>query len=246
MTTIRLPSFRAPLNAVVIGASGGIGSAFAALLGTCDDVGGLLLCARSNRVPGAIHVDLADEPSIAMAAETARSRLGEIDLVIIATGMLHEGESVRPEKSLRALSAASLERSFAVNAIGPALVAKHFLPLLPRDRKAVFAALSARVGSIADNQVGGWYAYRAAKAALNQLVRTAAIELARKHPLAVCVTLHPGTVDTALSRPFQGGVRPEQLQSPAMAARHLLTVVDGLDATGTGRLYAWDGSVIPF
>jgi NAD(P)-dependent dehydrogenase (short-subunit alcohol dehydrogenase family) len=246
MATIRLHSFRAPLNAVVIGASGGIGGAFAALLGSCEDVGGLLLCARSDRVPDAVHLDLADEASIAAAAETAQSRLGEIDLVIVATGMLYEGEGLRPEKTLRALSASALGRSFAVNAIGPALVAKHFLPLLPRDRKAVFAALSARVGSITDNEVGGWYAYRAAKAALSQLVRTAAIELARKHPLAACVTLHPGTVDTALSRPFQGAVRPERLFTPATAARQLLGVVDSLDATGTGRLHAWDGSVIPF
>lgn len=246
MPTIRLRSFRVPLNAVVIGAGGGIGGAFAALLGSCEDVGGLLLCARSDRAPETVRLDLTDEASIAAAAETARSRLGEIDLVLVATGMLHEGEDLRPEKTLRAVTAAALQRSFAINAIGPALVAKHFLPLLPRDRKAVFAALSARVGSITDNQIGGWYAYRAAKAALNQLIRTAAIELARKHPLAVCVTLHPGTVDTALSRPFQGGVHPERLFTPATAARHLLAVVDGLDATGSGRLYAWDGSVVPF
>lgn len=246
MSTIRLRSFRVPLTAVVIGAGGGIGGAFAALLGACEEVGGLLLCARSDGVPDAVPLDLTDEGSIAAAAETARGRLGEIDLVLVATGMLHEGEALRPEKTLRALSVAALQRSFAVNAIGPALVAKHFLPLLPRDRKAVFAALSARVGSIADNQIGGWYAYRAAKAALNQLIRTAAIELARKHPLAVCVALHPGTVDTALSRPFQAGVAPGKLFTPATAARHLLAVVDGLDATGTGRLYAWDGSVVPF
>ena len=246
MAAIRLQSFQAPLNAVVIGAGGGIGRAFASLLASCAEVGGLLLTARATAVPGAVRLDLTDEASIAAAAETARQRLGEVDLVIVATGMLHDGETLRPEKTIRALSGAALARSFAVNATGPALVAKHFLPLLPRHRKAVFAALSARVGSIADNQIGGWYAYRAAKAALNQLVCTAAIELARKHPQAVCVTLHPGTVDTALSRPFQAGVRAETLFTPEAAAQRLLAVIDGLEATGTGRLHAWDGRVVPF
>ena len=138
-----------------------------------------------------------------------------------------------------------LQRCFAVNAIGPALVAKHVLPLLPRQGKSVFAALSARVGSISDNRLGGWYGYRASKAALNQLIRTLAIELARQRKDAVCVALHPGTVDSALSRPFQGGVSENKLFAPAFAAERLLSVIDEIDASASGQLLAWDGQVIP-
>lgn len=131
---------------------------------------------------------------------------------------------------------------FAINAIGPALVAKHVLPLLPREGKAVFAALSARVGSISDNRLGGWYGYRASKAALNQLIRTLSIELARQRKDAICVGLHPGTVDSPLSRPFQSSV--ERLFTPMFAAERLLTVIEGLDVTQSGQLLAWDGSTI--
>ena len=138
-----------------------------------------------------------------------------------------------------------MQRSFAVNAIGPALAAKHFLPLLAEDRKSVFAALSARVGSISDNSLGGWHAYRASKAALNMILRNLAIELARRHDKAICVGLHPGTVDTGLSSPFQGSVPPGRLFSPAEAAGHLLKVVDGLSPADSGGHFAWDGRRIP-
>ena len=143
------------------------------------------------------------------------------------------------------LTGAAMETAFRRNATGPALVAKHFLPLLARDRKAAFAALSARVGSIEDNRLGGWYAYRASKAALNMLIRTLSIELARSHRHALCVGLHPGTVDTALSKPFQSGVPPEKLFPPAQSARHLLAVLDRLTAEDSGSVYAWDGRRIP-
>lgn len=183
------------------------------------------------------EVDITDEASIAAAAP----RIGPVDKVIVATGLLHDGAQP-PEKSYRALDPAALARSFAVNAIGPALVAKHVLPLLPRDRRAVFAALSARVGSISDNRLGGWYAYRASKAALNQLIRTLAVELRRTHPLAICVGLHPGTVDTRLSAPFQRGV--PDLFTPERSAAALLGVLDGLTPEQSGRLWAWDGREI--
>lgn len=127
----------------------------------------------------------------------------------------------------------------------PALVAKHFLPLLARDRKSVFAALSARVGSISDNQLGGWHAYRASKAALNMLLRTFAIELARRNPRAVCVGLHPGTVDTGLSAPFQANVPEGKLFTPDFAAARLLEVVDRLKPDDSGHVFAWDGQLIP-
>ncbi len=171
---------------------------------------------------------------------------GAFDLVLVATGVLHEVGGLQPEKSWRALDAGSLEKAFTVNSIAPALVAKHFLPLLIRDRKAVFAALSARVGSIEDNTLGGWYAYRASKAALNMLIKTLSIELARRNPSATCIALHPGTVDTALSKPFQHSVPNGKLFSPELAAKKLLGVLDGITTEDSGNLMAWDGTRIPF
>jgi NAD(P)-dependent dehydrogenase (short-subunit alcohol dehydrogenase family) len=234
-------------RAVVVGASGGIGAAFVAALAENPRVGRIDAFAR-GRIEGGGKVrpgvlDVTDEASI----EAAADELGDepLDLVLVASGVLHD-EGLRPEKTWRHLDAEALQRAFAVNAIGPALVAKHLLPKLRRDGKAVFAALSARVGSIEDNHIGGWYAYRASKAALNQLLRTLSIELGRRHPQAVCVGLHPGTTDSALSAPFQANVPEGKLFSPGFAASRLLAVVDGLDAAASGGLYAWDGERIPF
>lgn len=172
--------------------------------------------------------------------------MGGVHLVIVATGILHDGETVQPEKTWRALNATSLEKAFRINTVGPALVAKHFLPLLARRRKSAFAVLSARVGSISDNRLGGWYAYRSSKAALNMLVRTLDIELKRSNPDALCVALHPGTVDSRLSRPFQANVPEGKLFSPDVAARHLLSVLDGLAPEQSGKLFAWNGGEVPF
>ncbi|MEC9152536.1 MAG: SDR family NAD(P)-dependent oxidoreductase, partial [Pseudomonadota bacterium] len=149
------------------------------------------------------------------------------------------------EKSWSALSYDSLERVFRINTIGPALVAKHFLPLLAKDRKTVFAALSARVGSIDDNRLGGWYGYRASKAALNMIIKSLSIELARRRPLAICVGLHPGTVDTALSQPYKRGVTKGSVFTPKRAAGNLLQVLETLKPTDRGGLFAWDGSRVP-
>jgi NAD(P)-dependent dehydrogenase (short-subunit alcohol dehydrogenase family) len=234
--------------AVVIGASGGIGSALVAQLAGDPGFASVLACSRQTiadedqRIVRA-RVDVTDEESIAAAAEQARA-LGEVRLVMVASGLLH-GDGVRPEKHWGELDGATLTRVFAVNSIGPALVGKHFLPLLPRQGRSVFAAISARVGSIEDNRLGGWYAYRASKAALNMLLRNFAIELKRRAPEAVCIGLHPGTVDTPLSRPFHGGVAPAKLFSPEVSAAHLLRVIDQVDAAESGRVFAWDGSPIP-
>lgn len=216
---------------VLIGPTGGIGAALAAAMGP-----GTVLLSRST-TPA---LDLLDEPSIAAAAASCGPGL---KLVIDATGFLHDA-AFQPEKSLRQIDPAHLARSFALNATGPALLMKHFLPLLARNERAVFATLSARVGSISDNRLGGWYAYRASKAALNQLVRTAAIELARTRPLAICVALHPGTVDTGLSGPFaKAGL---DVISPAEAAARLLTVIAGLDAERSGTLVDQNGVTLAF
>ncbi len=236
-------------RAVVIGASGGIGGAFVQALATNPRIASVDAFARrpieapSDLSVGAI--DLTDEGTIAAAAERLAGG-PPLDLVVVATGVLHDGAALAPEKTWRHLEAPNLLHAYAVNAVGPLLVAKHLLPLLRRDHKTVFAAMSARVGSIEDNRIGGWYAYRGAKAALNQFLRTAAIELARRWPEAVCVGLHPGTVNTALSAPFQSGVGEDKLFDAAFAAERLLEVLDRLGADDTGRLFAWDGERVPF
>jgi len=223
-------------QAIVIGASGGIGAALAQALAEEDvPVRGF---ARS--FAGRDHLDLTDEASIAAAAASVTI---PPDLVVVTTGLLHE-EPRGPEKNMAALDAGWLMRQYAVNAIGPALVAKHFLPLMPRTGRCVFAALSARVGSIGDNKLGGWYGYRAAKAALNQLIRTLAIEERRRNDRAIVVGLHPGTVDTGLSKPFQANVRADQLFAPDRAAVQLLDVIEGLKAPDSGRLFDWEGKEI--
>ena len=223
---------------VVIGASGGIGAALAEAL----DGEGVGVIRFARNAMGAMPIDLTDEASIAAAA-TEAARGGTPDTVLVTTGLLHEGER-GPERALKELDPAWLTRNFRVNAIGPALVAKHFLPILPRDRRTIFAALSARVGSISDNRLGGWHSYRAAKAALNQLIRTIAIEEKRRNPQGIVVALHPGTVDTGLSKPFQANVKPGQLFAPDRAAVQLLDVLDGLKAADSGKLFAWDGQEI--
>lgn len=234
-------------RSVVFGAGGGVGGAFARIL-TADP-----RCARVHagaRTPIEHHdpkispfrFDLEDEASLAAAAARFKAD-GPVHLVIVATGFLH-APGLAPEKAWRALDPLAMQRIFAVNAIGPALVAKHVLPILPRSGKSAFAALSARVGSISDNRLGGWHSYRASKAALNMIIRTLAIELARSHPGAVCVALHPGTVDTDLSRPFQDGVPSGSLTTPDIAAGRLLGVIDGLSPEQSGRLFGWDGHEI--
>lgn len=244
-----LTSLRDNYRAVVFGASGGIGAALVSLLVNDPRCAAIHAGARQAIAGGAriapFCFDLLDEASIAGTAERLRSGADSIDLVFVATGVLHDA-ALKPEKTMRSLAPEALARSFALNAIGPALIAKHFLSLMPRERKGVFAALSARVGSISDNRSGGWHAYRASKAALNQLIRTCAIELAMKNKNAVCVTLHPGTVDTAMSKPFQAGVAPDRLFSAETSARHLLSVIDQLDASQSGGFFAWDGRPIPF
>jgi len=229
-------------SAVIIGASGGIGAAFEAALieeGAFDVVHGF---ARSRT--GAQHIDLQHEPSIAAAAAHV-AKGPPPALVVIATGVLHAGAD-GPERALRDLDPDWLAQVYAVNAIGPALVAKHFLPIMPRAGRSVFAALSARVGSISDNQLGGWYGYRASKAALNMIVRNLAIEERRRNSRAIVVALHPGTVDTALSRPFQANVRPGQLFDPERAALQLLDVIEELKAPDSGKLFDYEGKEIAF
>ena len=232
-----MSAFPNSFEAVVVGASGGIGTALCERLAQDPRVTHVHKFSRHSPVP----LDLTDEASIAAAALTVDTPR----LVIVATGLLQDA-NLAPEKRLADLDPDSLARAFAINAIGPALILKHFAPRLPREGKSVLAVLTARVGSISDNRLGGWYGYRAAKAAANQLVRTTAIELAARRKDAICVALHPGTVDTPLSAPFQKGVSPERLFTPAFAAERLLSVIDTLQPGQTGHFLAWDGQQIPF
>jgi NAD(P)-dependent dehydrogenase (short-subunit alcohol dehydrogenase family) len=225
-------------TAVVFGAGGGIGGAVLARLQADPRFQQVIGFSRSS----APAIDLLEEATLAEAARHA-AETGRLGLVIDATGFLHDAEQ-RPEKSWRELDAGRLARAFALNAIGPALLMKHVLPLLPREGRAVFATLSARVGSIGDNRLGGWYGYRASKAALNQLVRTAAIELKRTHPAAICVALHPGTVETGLSSPFaRAGLA---VQSRDEAAVRLLAVLDRLDVADSGAFFDHHGEHVPW
>ncbi|MDX1516412.1 MAG: SDR family NAD(P)-dependent oxidoreductase [Woeseiaceae bacterium] len=243
-----LSSFDSAMTVAVIGASGGIGSALCERLSEDTQVASLYAFSRKPAESAGKTIwhpiDIADESSI----EFAITAVGDIefDLVIVPTGILHAGAEIQPERRMSDLNAATLSRVLAVNAIGPALVAKHFLPRLRRGTKSVFAALSARVGSISDNRLGGWASYRASKAALNQLLRTLSIEHARRWPDSAVVALHPGTVDTGLSKPFTSRTPEDKLFSPRQAAEYLLRVIDGLTAEDSGGFFAWDGSAIDY
>lgn len=235
------------LRLAVIGASGGIGGALVRLAKDVPQVDAIYALSRSrpqDLPEGAefLPIDITNETSVLAAADKIEAK--PLDIVIVASGVLHNSGGIEPEKDWRHLNAGRLAQYFAVNAIGPALVAKHFLPLMRKDSAGVFAALSARVGSISDNSIGGWYGYRASKAALNMMIRNLAIELKRKRYETICVGLHPGTVATRLSEPFRSNTRPGQVVTPDEAARNLLNVIDRLTTKDSGNLISWDGTTI--
>ena len=224
-------------RAVVLGASGAIGSALVAALQADVRCAHVLAYSRNSH-PG---FELEDEASMAACGAHAASH-GPLHLVLDASGALHI-DGWGPEKRLGALDPQRLARAFAVNAIGPALLLKHFVPLLATDAPVVFATLSARVGSIEDNRTGGWYGYRASKAALNMLLQTAAIEAARTRPLAVFAALQPGTVASKLSGPF---VAAADALTPAASAAGMLAALDTLQPTGRAQFVDYRGGMIPW
>lgn len=240
-----------PLTALVIGGSGGIGGGFLRHLAAEPAVGHIWALSRRGRLPDGVDpsrvrpgvVDITDGGSVEAACKAIE---GPLDLVIVASGLLHEdAEGIRPEKTWRHLNADAMARVYAVNTIGPALIGQAVLSRLPRDHKSVLGVLSARVGSISDNGLGGWHSYRASKAAVNMIIKNFAIELARKNPSAIVCGLHPGTVNTGLSEPFQGNVADGKLFTPDQSAGYLLDVLDGLDASQSGFCFDWAGQLVP-
>lgn len=248
-----------PPTALVTGASSGIGLAACATLLRRDPHRQVLAVSRratespalaelTEASGGRLHsldVDLADGEAIERLGALIAERQPRLDRVLHCAGILH-GEGLVPEKSLQQVRAESLMRSFALNACAPVLLLRTLLPALRAAPGAVFASLSARVGSIADNRLGGWYAYRAAKAAQNQLLRTAAIELRRSAPGVCVLMLHPGTVDTPLSAPFQRGLPDGRLRRAEQAAEGLLDLIGRMGPEDSGRFLAWDGQDIPW
>ncbi len=253
-----LKSFPPGGIAVVVGA-GGIGSALIRglqAIGRFDRV--VVACRSPDRArlltsdehPGtALSVeaaDLLDAGSLESLARTVASMNQPLRLVVCAAGILHKEDELRPERRLEDVTPEALAAVFAVNAFGPMLLARFLAPMLPRRERSVFAAISARVGSIGDNRLGGWYGYRASKAALNQFLHCIAIELGRRAPGAIVAALHPGTVDTSLSRPFQTRVPADRLFTPDESATRLLRVIDGLSPADSGGFFAWNGAPIPW
>jgi NAD(P)-dependent dehydrogenase (short-subunit alcohol dehydrogenase family) len=242
-------SFGENLRVVIVGSSGGIGQALVEQLAASPQVARIHALSRGGRSHPSPKVanltfDFTDEESLIAAAQTLQE-VKPFDVILVATGLL-QGEGISPEKNVRALSHEGFTKSFEINTIGPAMTAKYFVPLLSRDGKSVFAALSARVGSISDNRLGGWYAYRASKAALNMVLKTLSLEIGRRFKNQIIVGLHPGTVDTGLSKPFQGNVPEGKLFTPEFAAGKLLSVIDGLSAEDSGNLFDWAGEQIEF
>ena len=246
---MNLKSFGDKLRIIVVGSSGGIGAALVQQLIDSPQVSRIHALSRSGRSHPSPKVsnltfDFTDEDSL-IAATQALQEVGPFDIILVSTGLL-QGDGISPEKNMRAMSHEGFAKSFEINAIGPAMTAKYLVPLLRRDKKAVFAALSARVGSISDNRLGGWYAYRASKSALNMLLKTLAIEISRRFKNQIIVGLHPGTVDTPLSKPFQGNVPEGKLFTPEFSAERLLCVIDSLTAAESGNLFDWAGERIEF
>ncbi len=232
-------------NIAIIGANGALGHAFIyAYAQQNHTIYAFSRAPVQNPVDGVIYhmMDYLDETSIAHAVQHS-TKAGMLDMVIVATGLLHM-DTILPEKSIKHISAHNMQSLFMANTVVPSLLAKHFLPYLRRHSRAIFTALSARVGSISDNRLGGWYAYRTSKAGLNMMIKGLSIEMSRTHPQAIVVGLHPGTVDSNLSKPFQANVPMGKLFTPSQSAQYLISVLDGLNPIDTGRCFAWDGTEV--
>ena len=245
---------RNPRTALIVGASQGIGLEFVHQLLQTNSIERIYATYRTRNsalleiADPRLHclpMDITEESQIAALVQEIQIKTAALHYVINCVGVLHEG-AMQPEKSLRQLNAEQLLHYFQVNSIGAVLLAKHVQPLLKHSDRAILATISAKIGSIGDNYLGGWYGYRASKAALNMFMRTTAIEYKRTCPRAIIVTLHPGTTDTRLSRPFQRNVPPEKLFPVERTVQQLLTVLDQLQDSDSGEFFSWDGSRLPW
>ncbi len=247
------------INALVVGATQGIGLAFVEQLLQNEAIAHLFATYRSKQTAAAlfelsaqhpqrlhcIAMDITEETQIASGLVEIKQTAPQLHLAINCVGLLHN-EQQQPEKALRQLNTDNLLNYFKVNSIGPALLAKHLQPLFKHKEQAIFATISAKVGSIEDNRLGGWYGYRASKAALNMFLKTAAIEYSRRNPTTAVVALHPGTTDTQLSKPFQRGVPPEKLFSTERTVSQLIEVLEQVTPQESGEFFSWDGSRLPW
>lgn len=245
--------------ALIIGANRGIGLALAGELARNSEIGRVIATHRPGRISeeleqlaadadgrvDAFPADVTDPQSLEALAAHIKAVPEALSLAIHAAGILHDGE-LQPEKMLEQSDPQHLAKLFAVNSTGPLMAARAILPDIEKRQPFTFAAISAMVGSIGDNRRGGWYGYRASKAALNQFMRTLSVECQRRWPEATVVAIHPGTTDTALSKPFQRNVDPDKLYSPEQTASRILSVLQGLGPDQTGRFYNWDGNEIPW
>jgi len=233
----------------IIGSSGAIGNAISKQLIEDKDIELIYRFSRTKNEISSdfrikdIFIDIEDEDSIKAAVKAIPESI-KFDLVFVATGMLHDDGNIFPEKSIKDIEHKKLHKILSVNIIGPTLVGKYFIPYLAKDKKSVFAFLSARVGSISDNKLGGWYAYRSSKAALNQIIKNFSIEIKRTNPTAIFVGLQPGTVKSFLSKPFEKNVRSDKLFSPEYSAKNLINLIKNLTPNESGKLLAWDGEEI--
>ena len=243
-----------PQTALIVGAGQGIGLEFVRQLLQSNQVDRLYATYRKPQAAllaiddprlHCLSMDLTDEAQIAAVVKDIQIETAALHWVINCVGVLHDG-TMQPEKSLRQLNADQLLHYFQVNSIGAVLLAKQVQPLLKHCDRAILATISAKVGSIGDNQLGGWYGYRASKAALNMFMRSTAIEYKRTCPRAIVVTLHPGTTDTQLSKPFQRNVPPEKLFAVDRTVRQLLAVLDRLQESDSGEFFSWDGTRLPW
>ena len=252
-----------PLNVLIVGANRGIGLGFVKQLLQSQSSDTLftlnrlyatyrsadsaveLLKIQKQQCLVCLPMDITDESSISFAITQIARQTKKIHLVIYCVGILHDGD-FQPEKSLRQISSENLIRYFQVNSIGAVLLAKHLMPLLRHKENSLFAAISAKVGSIGDNRLGGWYGYRASKTALNMFLKTISIEYSRRCPKTIVVALHPGTTDTKLSQPFQANVPPGKLFAVSKTVNQLLEVMKNLELKDSGEFFSWDGSPLPW
>ena len=246
-------------NILIVGASQGIGLGFVKQFLQDQEVSKIYATYRNSETAAellnlasinpdklvCLTMDITDELSIIQVLKEINAETKKLNLVIYCVGMLHQGE-LQPEKSLRQINATNLISYFQVNSIGTVLLAKHLMPLLRHKEGSIFASISAKVGSIGDNRLGGWYGYRASKAALNMFLKTISIEYNRRCPKTIVVALHPGTTDTRLSQPFQKNVPPEKLFPVGKTVSLLLEVIAGLQLTDSGEFFSWDGSRLPW